>query len=64
MITKDVQFKIKVISPFDILPKVKCLEKLSNLDIDVLEKLVKLSTNSKAINTIKNNFSFLENFLK
>ena len=51
-------------SPFDIKSKAAALQKLAKIETEVLEKLLELSSNPKAINMFKNNFGIIKTFLK
>lgn len=60
----QVTIEISALTPFEIAPKTKALQALAKIDVEVLEKLIKLSNNSKAVEMFKSNFGFIENFLK
>ena len=59
----EIQIKIKTTNPFEARAKMEHIKFLSNLDTDILEKLVKLGKNSNAIQQLKSNFSMIESFL-
>ena len=59
----EIQIKIKTANPFEAKAKMEHLNFLSKLDTDILEKLVKLGKNNKAIQQLKDNFLMIERFL-
>ena len=60
----QVIIEITTATPFEIKPKTIALQNLAKIETEVLEKLYNLSNNPKAINMFKNNFGFIEKFLK
>lgn len=59
-----VTIEISASSPFEIKPKTIALQSLAKIETEILDKLIQLSNNPKAISMFKNNFGFIEKFLK